>query len=117
MVNGLSPKNHAVDKSATLRGLNANFLTTMDDGTIYLAPGGGMMASGDSQEDKMNCVKIFAELPYWQNTVTQSAAEIRAALGLPKSRKPAVRMAFDNRICCIYEATLGVRLALKLHLL
>jgi hypothetical protein len=115
-VNCLSRENHPADKSATLRGLNANFLTTMDDGTIYLAPGGGMMASGDSQEDKMNCVKIFAELPYWLNTVTQSAAEIRAALGLSTSRKLVVRMAFDNRICCLYEATLGVRLALKLHL-
>lgn len=116
-VNCLSRENHPADKSAILRGLNANFLTTMDDGTIYLAPGGGMMASGDSQEDKMNCVKIFSELPYWQSTVAQSAAEIRAALGLPTSRKLVVRMAFDNRVCCFYEATLGVRLALKLHLL
>ena len=114
-MNCFSRENHPADKSATLRGLNANFLTTMDDGTIYLAPGGGMMASGDSQEDKMNCVKIFAELPYRQNAVTQSAAEIRAALGLPTSRKLIVRMAFDNRVCCFYEATLGVRLALKLH--
>jgi hypothetical protein len=116
-VNGLSRENHPTDKSATLRGLNANFLTTMDDGTIYLAPGGGMMASGDSQEDKMNCVKIFAELPYWQNTIMDSATEIRAALGLPTSRKLVFRMAFDNRVCCFYEATVGVRLALKLHLL
>jgi hypothetical protein len=112
-VNGLSQENHPADKSATLRGLNANFLTTMDDGTIYLAPGGGMMASGDSQQDKMDCVKIFRELPYWQTVIAQSAANIRLALELPASRKLVVRMAFDNRVCCFYEAMLGMRLGLK----
>jgi hypothetical protein len=112
-VNGLSQENHPADKSATLRGLNANFLTTMDDGTIYLAPGGGMMASGDSQEDKMDCVKIFRELPYWQTVIAQSVANIRVALELPASRKLVVRMAFDNRACCFYEATLGLRLGLR----
>jgi hypothetical protein len=112
-VNGLSQENHPADKSATLRGLNANFLTTMDDGTIYLAPGGGMMASGDSQEDKMDCVKIFRELPYWQTVIVQSIANVRVGLELPASRKLVVRMAFDNRICCFYEATLGVRLGLR----
>ena len=112
-VNGLSPENHPADKSATLRSLNANFLTTMDDGTIYLTPGGGMMASGDSQEGKMDCVKIFRELSYWQDIIVQSAADIRAALELPTSRELIVRMAFDNHVCCFYEATLGVRIGLK----
>ena len=112
-VDGVSQENHPAEESAALRGLNVNFLTTMDDGTIYLAPGGGMMASGDSQEDKMDCVKIFRELPYWQTVIVQSIANVRVGLELPASRKLIVRMAFDNRICCFYEATLGVRLGLR----
>jgi hypothetical protein len=112
-MNGLSQENHSADKSATLRGLNANFLTTMDDGTIYLAPGGGMMASGDSLQDKMDCDKIFRELLYWQTVIMQNVANIRVALELTAPRKLGVRMAFDNRACCFYEATLGLRLGLR----
>jgi hypothetical protein len=61
----------------------------------------------------MNCDKIFAELQYWQGVLVQSALQIRAALHIPASRKLVVRMAFDNRVCCFYEATEAIRIALK----
>src|SRR5271168_3346971 len=48
------------------------------DGTVYLPPAGGTMASGDSAEDRWNCDKIFAELKGWQETITQNAPDIRA---------------------------------------
>lgn len=110
----LLPEETSADKRFSLRGFNANFPTTVADGTVYLVPGGGTMASGDSQDDRINCDKIFAELRYWQDIVMQSVAAIRAALNLTASRKLIVRMAFDNRVCCFYEATQGVRIALKL---
>jgi hypothetical protein len=107
---GLLPEDIPADKRFSLRSLNANFPITVADETVYLPPGGGTMTSGDSQDDRTNCDKIFAELPYWQNYLSQNAGAIRAALNFSASRQLVVRMAFDNRICCFYEATLGVRL-------
>jgi hypothetical protein len=75
--NGLLPEDIPAQKRSSLRGLNANFPTTVADGTNYLMPGGGMMASGDSQDDRINCDKIFAELRYWQDLVMQSVVLIR----------------------------------------
>jgi hypothetical protein len=53
----------------------------MDDGTIYLVPGGGMMLSG--RRTRLDCVKIFRELPYWQTVIAQSVANIQVGLELP----------------------------------
>jgi hypothetical protein len=106
----LSPEDIAADKRSSLRGSNTNFLITLADGTVYLPPGGGTSGSGDSPEDRTNCDKIFAELQDWQNLVSHNAIAIRRALSLPASRQLVTRMAFDNRICCFYEATLGIRL-------
>jgi hypothetical protein len=109
----LRPEDIPAAKRSSLRGSNANFPITVADGTVYLQPGGGTMASGDSAEDRMNCDKIFAELQYLQGVIVQSALQIRAALHIPASRKLVVRMAFDNRVCCFYEATEAIRIALK----
>jgi hypothetical protein len=106
----LSPEGIPADKRSSLRGSNANFLITLADGAVYLPPGGGTMGSGDSPEDRTNCDKIFAELLDWQSRLSQNAIAIRAALKFPATRNLTVRMAFDNRICCFYEPTLGTRL-------
>jgi hypothetical protein len=111
---GLLPENIPAEKRSSLRSFHTNFPITVADGTVYIPPGGGTMASGDSQDDRLNCDKIFAELTFWQNMVTQNEFVIRAELNLPESRRLVMRMAFDNRVCCFYEATLGVRVALNM---
>jgi hypothetical protein len=68
------------------------------------------MASGDSQEDRTNCDKIFTELDNWQTIVRQNAVAIRSAVVMPPSQKLVVRMALDNRTCCFYEPTRAARL-------
>ena len=76
----------------SLRNQNANFATTMRDGTVYLAPGGGLMASGDCSEDRTDCDKIFAELAYWQELVRSNAVRFRAALSWPASKELSIKM-------------------------
>jgi hypothetical protein len=107
---GWRPEEIPAAKRASLRGYNANFLITVRDGTVYLPPAGGTMASGDSQEDWVNCDKLFLELEYWQSVVTQNAIAIRTVLNMRDSIKLVVRMAFDNRDCCFYEPTRAIRL-------
>ena len=71
---GLQPEELSPARRSALRGYNANFLITVNDGTVYLPPTGGTMASGDSQEDCLNCDKIFSELDYWQSLLTANVA-------------------------------------------
>ena len=107
---GLRPEEIPASKRASLRGYNANFPITVRDGTVYLPPAGGTMASGDSQVDWVNCRKIFYELEYWQGVITQNALAIRTALNMPAPMNLVVRMAFDSRDCCFYEPTRAIRL-------
>jgi hypothetical protein len=107
---GLQPEIIPANKRSVLRKYNANFPITVNDGTVYLPPAGGTMASGDSQGDWVNCDKIFFELKHWQSIITQNAIEIRAALNMPVSQRLVVRMAFDNHVCCFYEPSHAVRL-------
>lgn len=112
IVRGLPPEDgHGTEKRVELRGYNANFITTTKDGTQYLAPGGGLMASGDCAEDRLNCDKIFSELKYWQEVTEKSEAEIRTALNCSPSQPLWMKMMFDNRKFRIYEATMGIRVA------
>ena len=99
----------------SLRNQNTNFPTTMTDGTVYLAPGGGLMASGDCSEDRTDCDKIFGELMYWQEVVRRNAARFRAALNWPVSKELSIRMTFEDRECCLCEPTTGSRLPLTIH--
>lgn len=112
-LHGIPAEAYATDKRVELRGYNANFITTTKDGTQYLAPGGGLMASGDSAEDRLNCDKIFGELKYWQDVTEKSEAELRAALRWPLSQPLRMKMMFDNRRFCIYEATKAIRVTFK----
>ena len=107
---GLRPEAISATKRRSLRSYNANFAVTVTDGTVYLPLAGGTMASGDSQEDQVNCDKIFSELKHWQEIVMQNARAIRTALNMPSSQKLVVRMAFDNRDCCLYEPTRATRI-------
>lgn len=107
---GLLPEVIPPAKRHSLRGYNANFPITVADRTVYLPLAGGTMASGDSQEDRVNCDKIFHELKFWQDTVAMNVLAIRSALNIPDSKKLTVRMAFNNRDCCFYEPTQAARL-------
>jgi len=115
MLRGLPPDTpHDTDTRVELRGFNANFVTTTKDGTQYLAPGGGLMASGDCAEDKLNCDKIFSELKKWQAITEGSEANIRAALNWPASEPLCMRILFDNRKFCVYEPTTLTRIKFDL---
>ncbi len=107
---GLRPEVFPAAKRHSLRGYNANFAITVADGTVYLPLAGGTMASGDSEEDRVNCDKIFSELKHWRSVITQNTPAIRSALNMPASKKLVVRMAFNNRDCCFYEPTRATRL-------
>ncbi|NVD99956.1 hypothetical protein [Massilia sp. BJB1822] len=107
---GLLPEVFSAGERSSLRNYNANFPITVGDGTVYLPPAGGTMASGDSQEDMVNCDKIFSELDYWQGIITREALAIRMALDVPAGSRLVVRMAYNNRDCCFYDATHGIRL-------
>ena len=114
-LHGISPEAIPADKRFALRNQNTNFPSTTSDNTVYLAPGGGLMASGDNSEDRPSCTKIFAELDYWQKLVTDNVAEVRTALNLDNPSKIlSIRMMFDNRGYCIYEATTGTRITFNL---
>jgi len=112
-IKGLSSETFTADEARALRTYNANFATTMADGTVYLAPGGGLMASGDCSEDRLDCHKIFTELDDLQKVVADNEARIRTALSWPSSERLWLKMSFDNRKYCIYEATKGIRIALR----
>lgn len=98
-----------------LRDQNANFTTTTTGGTVYLAPGGGLMASGDCFDDRRDCDKIFAELSHWQGVVKNNAARFRAALNWPQSRELSIRMMFEDSDCWLYEPTTGSVIALTVQ--
>jgi hypothetical protein len=100
---------------SALRDQNANFTTTMTDGTVYLSPGGGLMASGDCFEDRRNCDKIFAELADWQDVVKSNAARFRATLNWPRSKELSIRMMFEDRDCWLYETTTGSAISLTIE--
>jgi hypothetical protein len=109
---GLVPEVHPTAKRHTLRRQNANFITTMTDGTVYLAPGGGQMASGDSPEDLAMCDSIFSELKELQELVTTNVPSIRSALNWSQNKKLSIKMMFGHRDYCIYEPTTRIRLRL-----
>jgi hypothetical protein len=114
-INGMSPENFEKREAFELRCHNANFPSTMADGTVYLAPGSGLVTSGDCWEDKLNCDKIFSELKYWQEVTEKSEAEVRSSLNWLPSQPLRMKIMFDNRRFCIYEATTGTRIAFNVQ--
>ena len=110
---GLQPEEHDPGRRATLRRLNANFITTLEDGSVIIAPGGGVMASGDSQENRLHCDKILTELSNLQTFVIDNVDPIRNALDYGDGRSLMIRAAFNNNLYCFYEPTSAVRIALN----
>jgi hypothetical protein len=79
-----------------LRKANINFITTVADGTSYVAPGGGMTTSGQCVFDTRNCDRIFAEFDQWQQTFEVNENEIRTALGMPPTDELVVKAVFES---------------------
>jgi hypothetical protein len=112
---GLKGEAKPSSERLALRNQNANFATSMKDGTVYLAPGGGVTTSGDCFDDRRDCDKIFAELAHWQGVVKSNAARFRAALNCPPSNGLSIRMMFDDRNCWLYEPTTGTVISLTIE--
>lgn len=102
---GIPSETVAANERLELRSLNANFASTVKDGSVYLAPGGGLMASGDCLDDRTDCDKIFAELTYWQEVLKGNAANFRAGLNWPPSKELSIKMLFEDREFWLYEPT------------
>jgi hypothetical protein len=111
---GIPPEVFSIEKRLSLREQNANFISTMTDGTVYLAPGGGLMSSGHSADDQVSCDKIFKELEHTQKVVMASAANVRAALNWPQNKILSLKMMFDHHDYCLYEPTTRTRIRLNL---
>jgi hypothetical protein len=79
-----------------LRKANINFITTVADGTSYVAPGGGMTTSGQCVFDTRDCDRIFAELDEWQRTLEVNEVEIRAALAMRPTDELAIKAIFQS---------------------
>lgn len=113
--NGIKGEAMSSTERLALRNHNANFATTVKDGTVYLAPGGGLVASGDCFEDRSNCDKIFAELTFLQELVRNNAARFRAALNWPTSKELSIKMIFEDSDSWLYEPTTRSRLSLTIQ--
>jgi hypothetical protein len=109
---GIPAEVFSIEKRQSLRERNANFISTMTDGTVYLAPGGGLMSSGHSADDQVACDKIFTELAQIQKIVTANTASIRAALNWPQNKILSIKMMFDHHDYCLYEPTMRTRIRL-----
>jgi hypothetical protein len=111
----IPPEVFSTERRQSLRERNANFISTMTDGTVYLAPGGGMMSSGHSADDQVACDKIFTELEQIQKIVSASATtNIRAALNWSENKTLSIKMMFDHHDYCLYEPTTRTRIRLNL---
>lgn len=85
-----------------VRQNNANFTTTMSDGTTYFSR---LTASGDSVDDRNRCRDIIRELAQFEQFVRDNAREFRDGLHWPEAEALAIRMQFDGRDCYFFEPT------------
>jgi len=87
-----------------LRSKNANFATTMPDGTVYVAPGGGVSSSGRCFLDVRDSAWTFRQLAFWQRAVEENETKLRSALDVPVAEELWLRMMkFGNDECLLYE--------------
>jgi hypothetical protein len=112
-VNLLVPEKLSRERRKSLRNENANFITTVKDGTIYLAPGGGIMTSGHSADVMMICRGIFIELEKFERDVMASSEEFRSTLNWEPEKTLRVTMMFDHQDYCIYEPSTRTRIRLN----
>ena len=98
----------------TLRTQHVNFATAMPDGTVYLASGGGTVASGRCFVDIRDTAKMFSNLTYWQRLIETNETSLREALNIFLPKKLSIKMGFGSDECWLYEPTRPARLSLTL---
>jgi hypothetical protein len=114
---GIESESLTATERLSLRDRNVNVAVGMSDGTVYISPGGGLMASGQCFSDLVDGDKIFAELSHWQKLVEDNEVNFRTALNLSPPEELSIKMAFDNdgHGCWLYEPTNHARLLLTLQ--
>jgi hypothetical protein len=113
-VTGVPAETFSAEKRHSLREQNSNYISTMSDGTVYAAPGGGVMSSGHSADDQITCDKLFTELEQLLQAVMASETDIRRALNWTPGKPLILRMMFEHRYYCLYEPTTRTRIKLNL---
>jgi hypothetical protein len=68
------------DQRRRLRKKNAQTLVEMSDGTVYIGPGGGMMADGSSFEVRLRADRLMGAVHGQQELYVREASAIRNAL-------------------------------------
>jgi hypothetical protein len=100
---GIHGESFTPTQRINLSSKNVNFATTMPDGTVFLAPGGGVSGSGRCSLDVRDSDVIFAQLAYWQRVVEENEANLRSALNVLCGEVLWIRMKFDNGEWRLYE--------------
>ncbi|MFM0616262.1 hypothetical protein PQR37_19545 [Paraburkholderia nemoris] len=98
------------EKRAELRQCRVNASVTVSDGTVYYAPGGGMMSNGDGGTDYIYQMQLLRRLDHLEATIGQHEAQIRARLGVGKDAALALKARFSISIPAgfaieVYEPT------------
>ena len=65
---------------STLRKRNVNVDITVTDGTVYFSPGGGLMSNGSSMNDLTKLQRVYRDLDYLEDVVTQETDQIKSKI-------------------------------------
>jgi hypothetical protein len=112
---GLKAESLSTNNRISLRQRNTNFATAVSDGTVYLAPGGGVSSSGRCFFDVRDGDRIFAYLDYWQRLVEANEQEFRSALGISLGEELSIKMMFEDSECWLCDPVRGVRFGITLQ--
>jgi len=113
-VKGVAAEPLTSNAKVSLRKRNVNFATATSDGTVYIAPGGGVTSSGRCFFDVCEKDKIFSELDSWQRWVEGHEDNFRTALGISASEDLSIKMMFGDQECWLYDPVRNKRFAITL---
>jgi hypothetical protein len=112
---GIQGESRTVAERLSLRDRNANFASTMADGTVYVSPGGGVVASGRCVSDIRAGDQILTELANCQKLLEGNEGNLRVALNMSPTEDLSIKMIVENDGCWLYEPTKHVRLSLTIQ--
>lgn len=95
-----------------MRDCNANVTVSANDGTVYFAPGGGIMSNGVSMKDSMTLQRLFRDLEVFEARVRNQERAVRAALDASESQKIELQMKFDAADLYLHDPASGKKLSL-----
>lgn len=105
------------EKRSELRKCRVNSSVRMSDGTVYYAPGGGMMSNGDGGIDYLYQMQLLRQVDYLEAAVRQCAPQIRARLGVREGGVLALKARFkvdypEGFAIDVYEPTRNTSVAI-----